>query len=55
MLQLYYSIHHHSLGLALHQVLYPAKNVPVPAMGCQLPQENAVADSVSVKVRKMTP
>ena len=30
------SIHHYSLGLALHLVLYPAKSVPVQVMGCQL-------------------
>jgi len=28
-------IHHHSLGLGLQPVLYPAKSVPVQAMGCQ--------------------
>ncbi|KAK4818965.1 hypothetical protein QYF61_022632 [Mycteria americana] len=37
------SIHHHSLGLAIQPVLYPAKSTPVQAMSSQFLQENAVA------------
>ncbi|KAK4813638.1 hypothetical protein QYF61_014398 [Mycteria americana] len=40
------SIHHHSLGLAIQPVLYPAKSTPVQAMSSQFLQENAVGDSV---------
>ncbi|KAK4817898.1 hypothetical protein QYF61_002282 [Mycteria americana] len=36
------SIHHHSLGLAIQPVLYPAKSAPVQAMSSQFLQENAV-------------
>ncbi|KAK4831195.1 hypothetical protein QYF61_015927 [Mycteria americana] len=36
------SIHHHSLGLAVQPVLYPAKSTPVQAMSSQFLQENAV-------------
>ncbi|KAK4817862.1 hypothetical protein QYF61_001531 [Mycteria americana] len=40
------SIHHHSLGLAIQPVLYPAKSTPVQAMSSQFLQENAVGDRV---------
>ncbi|KAK4823224.1 hypothetical protein QYF61_027565 [Mycteria americana] len=40
------SIHHHSLGLAIQPVLYPAKSTPVQAISSQFPQENAVGNSV---------
>ncbi|KAK4807192.1 hypothetical protein QYF61_024312 [Mycteria americana] len=40
------SIHHHSLGLAMQPVLYPAKSTPVQAMSSQFLQENAVGDRV---------
>ncbi|KAK4819531.1 LOW QUALITY PROTEIN: hypothetical protein QYF61_006024 [Mycteria americana] len=40
------SIHHHSLGLAIQPVLYPAKSTPVQAMSSQLLQENAVGNIV---------
>ncbi|KAK4818207.1 hypothetical protein QYF61_008697 [Mycteria americana] len=40
------SIHHHSLGLAIQQVLYPAKSTPVQAMSSQFLQENAVGNRV---------
>ncbi|KAK4828228.1 hypothetical protein QYF61_024723 [Mycteria americana] len=38
------SIHHHSLGLAIQPVLYPAKSTPVQAMSSQFLQENAVGN-----------
>ncbi|KAK4824081.1 hypothetical protein QYF61_010592 [Mycteria americana] len=40
------SIHHHSLGSAIHPVLYPAKSTPVQAMSSQFLQENAVGNRV---------
>ncbi|KAK4810060.1 hypothetical protein QYF61_007224 [Mycteria americana] len=40
------SIHHHSLGLAIQAVLYPAKSTPAQAMSSQLLQENAVGNRV---------
>ncbi|KAK4831626.1 hypothetical protein QYF61_018566 [Mycteria americana] len=40
------SIHHHSLGLATHPVLYPAKSTPIQAMSSQFLQENAVGNRV---------
>ncbi|KAK4831064.1 hypothetical protein QYF61_015121 [Mycteria americana] len=40
------SIHHHSLGLAIQPVLYPAKSTPVQAMSRQFLQENAVGNRV---------
>ncbi|KAK4826371.1 hypothetical protein QYF61_007985 [Mycteria americana] len=40
------SIHHHSLGLAVQPVLYPAKSTPVQAMSSQFLQENAVGNRV---------
>ncbi|KAK4816620.1 hypothetical protein QYF61_019319 [Mycteria americana] len=40
------SIHHHSLGLAIQPVLYPAKSTPVQAMSSQFLQENAVGNRV---------
>ncbi|KAK4811044.1 hypothetical protein QYF61_015748 [Mycteria americana] len=40
------SIHHHSLGPAIHPVLYPAKSTPVQAMSSQFLQENAVGNHV---------
>ncbi|KAK4823926.1 hypothetical protein QYF61_008312 [Mycteria americana] len=40
------SIHHHSLGLAIQPVLYPAKGTPVQAMSGQFLQENAVGNRV---------
>ncbi|KAK4823264.1 hypothetical protein QYF61_000231 [Mycteria americana] len=40
------SIHHHSLGLAIQPVLYPAKSTPVQAMSSQFLQENAVGNHV---------
>ncbi|KAK4815335.1 hypothetical protein QYF61_000167 [Mycteria americana] len=40
------SIHHHSLGLAIQPVLYPAKSTPVQAMSNQFLQENAVGNHV---------
>ncbi|KAK4831109.1 hypothetical protein QYF61_015412 [Mycteria americana] len=40
------SIHHHSLGLAIQPVLYPAKSTPVQAMSSQFLQEDAVGDRV---------
>ncbi|KAK4813829.1 hypothetical protein QYF61_001833 [Mycteria americana] len=40
------SIHHHSLGLAIQPVLYPAKSTPVQAMSSQFLQENAVGNCV---------
>ncbi|KAK4821657.1 hypothetical protein QYF61_026755 [Mycteria americana] len=38
------SIHHHSLGLAIQPVFYPAKSTPVQAMSSQFLQENAVGN-----------
>ncbi|KAK4826589.1 hypothetical protein QYF61_010351 [Mycteria americana] len=47
------SIHHHSLGLAIQPVLYPAKSTPVQAMSIQfLYQENAVGTEVPKDWRK---
>ncbi len=40
------AVHHHTLGPALQAVLYPVKSAPVPAMGCQLLQQNTVGNSV---------
>ncbi|KAK4830300.1 hypothetical protein QYF61_009805 [Mycteria americana] len=40
------SIHHHSLGLAIQPVLYPAKSTPIQAMSSQFLQENAVGNRV---------
>ncbi|KAK4818276.1 hypothetical protein QYF61_009994 [Mycteria americana] len=40
------SIHHHSLGLAIQPVLYPARSTPIQAMSSQFLQENAVGDRV---------
>ncbi|KAK4806937.1 hypothetical protein QYF61_027304 [Mycteria americana] len=40
------SIHHLSLGPAIHPVLYPAKSTPVQAMSSQFLQENAVGNRV---------
>ncbi|KAK4826394.1 hypothetical protein QYF61_008065 [Mycteria americana] len=42
------SIHHHSLGLAIQPVLYPAKCTPIQAMSSQFLQENAVLQSLNV-------
>ncbi|KAK4832875.1 hypothetical protein QYF61_025971 [Mycteria americana] len=40
------SIHHHSLGLAIQPVFYPAKRTPIQATSSQFFQENAVGNSV---------
>ncbi|KAK4806181.1 hypothetical protein QYF61_001104 [Mycteria americana] len=40
------SIHHHSLGLAIQPVLYPAKSTPVQAVSSPFLQENAVGNRV---------
>ncbi|KAK4831509.1 hypothetical protein QYF61_018093, partial [Mycteria americana] len=40
------SIHHHSLGLAVQPVLYPAKSTPVQAMSSQFLQENAGGETL---------
>ncbi|KAK4816696.1 LOW QUALITY PROTEIN: hypothetical protein QYF61_020580 [Mycteria americana] len=40
------SIHHHSLGLGIQPVLYPAKSTPIQAMSSQFLQENAVGNRV---------
>ncbi|KAK4823486.1 hypothetical protein QYF61_002550 [Mycteria americana] len=40
------SIHHHSSGLAIQPVLYPAKSPPIQAMSSQFLQENAVGNGV---------
>ncbi|KAK4819028.1 hypothetical protein QYF61_024182 [Mycteria americana] len=40
------SIHHHSLGLAVQPVLYPAKSTPIQAMSSQFLQKNAVGNRV---------
>ncbi|KAK4831708.1 hypothetical protein QYF61_018760 [Mycteria americana] len=40
------SIHHHSLGPAIQQVLYSAKSMPVQAISSQFLQENAVGNRV---------
>ncbi|KAK4832559.1 hypothetical protein QYF61_024059 [Mycteria americana] len=41
------SIHHHSLGLAIQPVFYPAKRTPIQAMSIQFLQENAVGNDNS--------
>ncbi|KAK4832272.1 hypothetical protein QYF61_021671 [Mycteria americana] len=48
------SIHHHSLGLAIQPVLYPAKSPPVQAMSSQFLRENAALISVKMSTISCT-